>query len=171
MRSAFVECGLDRYAFLSFTDFFEPQDEEGEEDFEAIAEDGGRSRRRYERPAPTVTEPAGEAEGREIETFSGGEGDHHPTPHATPPANPIAHDTAGDGGDEESETPELNAGRHHDASSRDSSFRETLGRETPRRETSGRETSGQAPAEAERDSNDRRPLCRRRPPPPRRRFP
>src|SRR5713101_155653 len=127
MQSAFVEIGLERDAFLYVTDFFEPQDEEGEEDFEAIAEDGGRSRRRYERPAPTVTEPAGEAEGREIETFSGGEGDHHPTPHATPPANPIAHDAASDGGDEESHTPELNAGRHHEASSRDSSFRETLG--------------------------------------------
>ena len=162
MQSAFVEIGLERDAFLYVTDFFEPQDEEGEEDFEAIAEDGGRSRRRYERPAPTVTEPAGEAEGREIETFSGGEADHHSVQHATPPANPIAHDTAGDGGDEESETPELNAGRHHDASSRDSSFRETLGRETLGRETSGRETSGEAPAEAERDSNDRRRFGRRR---------
>ena len=57
MQSAFVEIGLERDAFLYVTDFFEPQDEEGDESFETIADDGGRSRRRHERPAP-VTEAA-----------------------------------------------------------------------------------------------------------------
>ena len=46
MQSAFVEIGLERDAFLYVTDFFEPQDEEGEEGFETIPEDTGRGRRR-----------------------------------------------------------------------------------------------------------------------------
>src|SRR5215468_7926149 len=48
MQSAFVEIGLERDAFLYVTDFFEPQDEEGDETFEPIADDGGRSRRHRE---------------------------------------------------------------------------------------------------------------------------
>src|SRR5689334_10355202 len=71
MQSAFVEIGLERDAFLYVTDFFEPQDEDGEETFEPIAEDSGRSRRRHERPVSAVEAPAGiSGEASEAETPS-----------------------------------------------------------------------------------------------------
>src|SRR6266571_2482339 len=78
MQSAFVEIGLERDAFLYVSDFFEPQDEEGEEGFETIPEDTGRGRRRFERPAAAALPPAAvSGEERERETFSPAGAEQH----------------------------------------------------------------------------------------------
>ncbi len=94
MQSAFVEIGLERDAFLYVTDFFEPQDEEGEEGFETIPEDTGRGRRRFERPAAAALPPAAvSGEERERETFSPAGAEQHAAQHATQEEGPAASDS------------------------------------------------------------------------------
>src|SRR6266849_7635087 len=89
MQSAFVEIGLERDAFLYVTDFFEPQDEEGEEGFETVPEDAGRSRRRFERPAAAALPPAAvSSEERESEAFSPAGAEQHAAQHATQEEGP-----------------------------------------------------------------------------------
>ena len=157
MQSAFVEIGLERDAFLYVTDFFEPQDEEGEEGFETIPEDTGRGRRRFERPAAAALPPAAVSdEERESEAFSATESEH-----AAPEERPVA-----SAGSEEGESAQAGAEAQHQTPFREASprnhpgHREGSGRDSSHREASFRE-GGEAPANSERDS-DRQRFGRRR---------
>ncbi|HZR27817.1 MAG TPA: Rne/Rng family ribonuclease, partial [Terriglobales bacterium] len=148
MQSAFVEIGLERDAFLYVTDFFEPQDEEGDESFETIpAEDGSRGRRRFERPAhehsAAPSEDAAEtrSENEEVEMFGGSEAQHS-APQFVRDEDPI------EAVDQENEPQAAAAERQH----------QTQPRETLPGETHG----GHERGSSDRDSNERRPFGRRR---------
>src|SRR5579859_3420901 len=150
MQSAFVEIGLERDAFLYVTDFFEPQEEEGDESFEAIpAEDGSRGRRRFERPAHE--RPAAQSEGApephsengEVETFTGGEAEHSATQFVRDEApNPS------EAVDEENEAQAAATERPHQPSTRETLPGETHG--------------GHERGSSDRDSNERHFGRRRR---------
>ncbi len=150
MQSAFVEIGLERDAFLYVTDFFEPQEEEGDESFEAIpAEDASRGRRRFERPAHE--RPAAQSEGAaephsengEIETFAGDQAEHSATQFVRD-EDPNPSEAV----EEENQTQAAAAERPHQASARETLPGETHG---------GHERSS-----GDRDSSERRPFGRRR---------
>ncbi|HTC96039.1 MAG TPA: Rne/Rng family ribonuclease [Terriglobales bacterium] len=150
MQSAFVEIGLERDAFLYVTDFFEPQEEEGDESFEAIpAEDSSRGRRRVERPAHE--RPAAQledmaetpSENGEVETFAGGEAKHSATQFIRD-ENPNPSEAI----DEENEAQAAASERQHQAPARETLPGETHG--------------GHERASGDRDSSERRPFGRRR---------
>jgi Rne/Rng family ribonuclease len=151
MQSAFVEIGLERDAFLYVTDFFEPQEEEGDESFEAIpAEDGSRGRRRFERPAHErpaaqsegVPEPHGED--GEVETFAGGGEAEHSIPQFVRDEAPNASEAVDEGNEAQAAASER---------PREASARETLPGETH---------GGHERGSGDRDSSERRPFGRRR---------
>ena len=85
MQSAFVDIGLERDAFLYVTDFFEPQDDDLDESFETIPNEGG-SRNRYERRPAQPRSNAESGEPQETEAVATTESDQTPNDGSPIPA-------------------------------------------------------------------------------------
>jgi ribonuclease G len=156
MQSAFVEIGLERDAFLYVTDFFEPQDDESDETFDTIPDEGGRSRRHHERATPVLEAP------REINRESL-EGESSSVSQAGPRSAQEETAARGEQEDKEPYEPARELTAERESSAGESSFRDEAARRESSREPSSREaTEGAENDRGGRNSEGRRFGRRRR---------